>query len=81
MKAVDRFNNMIVSCYVTIGGATFLLLHTGKNEDTVKMFFLEVSDIYIKYLMNPLISPDAPILSPHFDNLIRNVSKRILGVA
>lgn len=62
-----------------VGGAVFLLLHNGKNEDAVRGFFTEVHDIYVKYLMNPFTIPDSPIISPQFDSFVRNIAKRTLG--
>lgn len=43
------------------GGATLLLLHEGKPEDTVKSFFTEIHDLYTKQLMNPFSGVDTAI--------------------
>ena len=80
MKVVDRFNSLLISAYVTPGGAILLLLHNGKHEDAVRAFFVEVHDMYVKYLMNPFSKPDEPILSPQFDSFVRGIAKRILAV-
>ena len=77
LKVVDRFNNSQVSAYVTPGGATFLLLHSGKGEDSVRQFFIEVHELYVKHTLNPLIQLDAPIVSPKFDELVHKVAQRL----
>lgn len=69
-----------MSSYITPGGAIFLLLHSGKQEDSVRGFFLEAQDMYVKYLMNPFAKPDEAIMSPHFDTFIKSIAKRILAV-
>ncbi|KAI9917981.1 hypothetical protein PsorP6_012878 [Peronosclerospora sorghi] len=48
LKVVDRFNDQLVSAFVTASGIKFLLLHETRNDDTVKAFFHEVHDLYVK---------------------------------
>lgn len=48
MQTVDRFNNLYVTAFVTPGTARFLLLHDGRNDDTIKAFFMEVYELYIR---------------------------------
>lgn len=80
LKIVDKFNYLSVSAYATQGGKIFLLLHNGKSEDAVRAFFLEVNELYVKYLMNPFSLPDVPITSPQFHANIRNLAKKLLGL-
>ena len=79
LKVIDRFNALQVSAFVTPGGATFLLLHTGKNEDVLRNYFQEVNDIYVKHLMNPFTIHDGTIVSPSFDIQVRQCAKKYLG--
>ena len=78
LRVVDKFNFLLVSAYVTQGGKLLLLLHNGKSEDAVRTFFVEVHDLYVKYMMNPFALADTPIMSPHFDNHVRSLAKRFL---
>ncbi|GMF21411.1 unnamed protein product [Phytophthora fragariaefolia] len=48
LKVVDRFNDQLVSAFVTASGVKFLLLHETRNDDTVKAFFHEVHELYVK---------------------------------
>jgi len=48
LQAVDRFNNLVVTAYVTPGNARFLLLHDGRNDDNIRAFFSEVYEVYLK---------------------------------
>ena len=77
LKVVDRFNSSQVSAYLTPGGAKFLLLHGGKGEDAIRHFFVEVHEFYVKHILCPFTSLDAPIRSPYFDSMVGN-SARIL---
>jgi hypothetical protein len=47
-QTVDRFNNLFVTAFVSPGSAKFLLLHDGKNDDSIRNFFLEVYDLYLR---------------------------------
>ncbi|XP_022970900.1 trafficking protein particle complex subunit 2 isoform X1 [Cucurbita maxima] len=49
LKAVDRFNDLVVSVYVTAGHTRLMLLHDSRNDDGIKSFFQEVHELYIKY--------------------------------
>ena len=49
LQTTDRFNNLLVTAYVTPGSsAKFLLLHEGRNDDNIKTFFGEVYDLYVR---------------------------------
>lgn len=78
LRVIDRFNNLLVSAYVTPGGAYLLLLHDGRNEDSVRTFMMEVHEIYVKHILNPFVLPDSPICSSQFDSHVRAASRRIL---
>ncbi len=47
-QTVDRFNNLLVTAFVTPGNARFLLLHDGRNDESIKTFFTEVYEIYVR---------------------------------
>jgi hypothetical protein len=48
LQTVDRFNNLFVTAYVTPGNARFLLLHEGKNDEAIRMFFTEVHELFLR---------------------------------
>jgi hypothetical protein len=79
LKTVDRFNQLIVSAYVTPGSSTarFLLLHDGRNDDTIKAFFTEVYELYLKAILNPFQSPGSKVVSRVFDAKVRALSKKL----
>ena len=35
LKVVDKFNELLVSAYVTSSNIRFVLVHEGKNEDSI----------------------------------------------
>ncbi|KAL9997884.1 putative trafficking protein particle complex subunit 2 [Helianthus debilis subsp. tardiflorus] len=85
LKSIDRFNDLVVSVYVT---AVFfftralhtrlMLLHDSRNDDGIKSFFQEVHELYIKILLNPLYLPGSRVTSSHFDTKVRALARRYL---
>ena len=79
MKVIDRFEDKLVSAFVTPSGQYFLLLHhSNRSEESIRNFFVEIHEIYVKHLLNPFYVPDSPVLSMHFDLHVRALSKRYL---
>lgn len=48
LKVVDKFNDQFVSAFVTATNIKFLLLHETRNDDTIRAFFHEVHELYLK---------------------------------
>ncbi|CAA6666380.1 unnamed protein product [Spirodela intermedia] len=80
LKSVDRFNDLVVSVYVTavIIHTRLMLLHDSRNEDGIKSFFQEVHELYIKILLNPLYLPGSRVTSSHFDTKVRALARKFL---
>ncbi|QCE15194.1 hypothetical protein DEO72_LG11g2203 [Vigna unguiculata] len=80
LKSVDRFNELMVSVYVTAGHILYMLmlLHDSRNDDGIKSFFQEVHELYIKTLLNPLYLPGSRITSSHFDTKVRALARKYL---
>lgn len=82
LKVVDKFNQWVVSAFVTGGGARFMLLHDSndyKNEDSIKNFFQEVYESYMKLLMNPFYEHNTRVKSPVFERKVQNAARRYLS--
>lgn len=80
LKAVDRFNEFIVSCYLCASGARMCLLHEGRNDDGIRNFFNEVYELFVKILANPFYQflKNEPVRSPLFDAKVRALAKKHL---
>ncbi len=78
LKVVDKVNHQMVSVFLTAGHVKFMLLHCGKSEDTVRNFFLEVHELYVKLSMNPFYRFDTQIDSKDFDSRVRTAGRRFL---
>ena len=72
----SKVNQQYVSTFLTAGNIKFLLLHAGKNEDTIKNFFYDVHELYVRQLMNPFYRHDTPILNNEFDKRVKNISRK-----
>ncbi|KAK3158449.1 hypothetical protein QOZ80_2AG0137340 [Eleusine coracana subsp. coracana] len=67
LKSVDRFNDLVVSVYVTAGHILQRLIYS-----------VEVHELYIKIFLNPLYLPGSRITSSHFDTKVRALARRYL---
>ena len=79
LKQVDKFDDSIIHCFVTPGRMRFLLLHKGKSDDSIKNFFNDVYEYYVKALLNPFIDKNTKISSKTFDAKVNNLMKRHLN--
>ncbi len=49
LGVVDKFNALQVSAFVTAANVKFLLLHDGRSDDAIKLFFRDVyENVYLK---------------------------------
>ncbi|KAI3662008.1 hypothetical protein MP638_005456 [Amoeboaphelidium occidentale] len=78
LRVIDKFNEFNISGYVTLSGVRFMLLHEFGPDDSVKSFFQECHELYIKLLMNPFYdcSVEAFRHNPVFDNRVKGLVKK-----
>jgi hypothetical protein len=50
--SVFQVNQQQVSTFVTAGNIKFMLLHGGRSEDSIKNFFTDVYELYVKVSVN-----------------------------
>ena len=48
LLALLKVNHQQVSTFLTAGSIKFMLLHSGKSEDSIRNFFNEVYELYVK---------------------------------
>lgn len=78
-KSADKFNEYNVTAFVTAGKMKFIMLHEGKNEDSIKNFFCDIYEFYCKALLNPFIDKNSKIFSQTFDAKIKLSMKKNLS--
>ncbi|KAK9472011.1 Sedlin [Dipodascopsis tothii] len=78
MKVIDRFYNYFVSAFITAGNIKFLLLHESRSEESIRQFFMDLYDLYVKRIMSPFYTVGQPIKSQTFDHRVRLLAKKYL---
>jgi len=56
----------------------FVLLHEGKNDDGIRLFFMEVWELYVKTVLNPFHTAHTAIRSSVFDTRVRASARKHL---
>jgi len=79
LKVIDTSSEGVISAFVTASNATFLLLHEGRTDDSIKNFFNDVYEVYTRYILNPLVERDKVISSKGFDTKVRAISRKHLS--
>jgi len=77
LRSVDRHNQWTVSAFIATS-VKFILLHDNKNDDGIRLFFLDLWELYVKTSLNPFHTVNTPIRSPIFDSKVRICAKRNL---
>mmetsp|Transcript_39603 Transcript_39603/g.77444 ORF Transcript_39603/g.77444 Transcript_39603/m.77444 type:complete len:167 (-) Transcript_39603:619-1119(-) len=77
LKTVDKMMSQQVSAFQTAGSIKFLLIHSGqRQEDSIKNFFHDVYELYVKHSMNPLYKYGTAITSKTFDSRVRASARK-----
>ena len=67
--------NFNVTGFVTSDNLKFLLLHKQRSEDSIRRFFLDVRDLYLKVLLNPFYEPKTPISNSQFEARVQSLAR------
>ncbi|MBW0544291.1 hypothetical protein O181_084006 [Austropuccinia psidii MF-1] len=78
LKHVDRFHEWKVSAWIPPGGMRFVLLHEIKNDDGIKMFFIEAWEHFVRHQLSPFYELNSPISSQQFDARIKATARKYL---
>lgn len=82
---IDSFYGLLVNAFITQGNIKFALCRdsaststtTSKYEDnSIRQFFTEVNELYVKCLLNPFYSVNDAITSPDFDLRVKSIARK-----
>lgn len=79
-KNMDHFYGFNISGYLTAGNVKFLMLSDMPNdvETSIRQFFVEVNDLYVKTLLSPFYTVNQVVRSGNFDLKVKLLVKKYL---
>lgn len=72
---------MQVSAFVTAAQIRFLLLHDGRSDETVRAFFKDAHELYLKVALNPFFLPTTGVSTKGFSQKIRQLARQHFRVS
>ena len=89
---IDSFYGLDVSAFVTQGNIKFILCYERSvgdtqgssnplskyDENSIRQFFMEANELYVKCLLNPFYSVNDAITSPDFDLKLKTGARKYL---
>ncbi|KAI5966144.1 TRS20 [Candida pseudojiufengensis] len=77
---IDQFYGIYINAYLTQGNIKFILCHNNSNKDenSIKSFFQDINELYVKILMNPFYNLNDSITLPDFDLKVKLLAKKFL---
>ncbi|CAN3353050.1 trafficking protein particle complex subunit 20 [Diutina catenulata] len=75
---VDSFSGYSVAGYITQGNVRLVLVYDKSDDGSIRQFFYEVNELYVKCLMNPFYAVNQPLTSPDFDMKVKQVGRKYL---
>ena len=75
LRVLDKFNDFNVTGFVTSDNLKFLLLHKQRSEDSIRRFFHDVRDLYLKVLLNPFYDPKTLISNSQFEARVQSLAR------
>ncbi|RCK55692.1 Trafficking protein particle complex subunit 20 [Candida viswanathii] len=75
---IDQFYELSINAYILQSQVKFILCYSCKEETSIKQFFQEVNELYVKCLMNPFYNVNDAIVSPDFDLKIKQLARKYL---
>ncbi|KAL5971472.1 Trafficking protein particle complex subunit 2 [Taenia solium] len=79
LKIVDKFNEWLVSAFVTPSGLRFLFMHEENNEDRIRQFFQDVYEVYVRLSLNPFFEHNSRITSEAFFRKVQQLARKHFG--
>lgn len=90
---MDSFYGLQVNAFITQGSIKFVLCFDNNgsgnllsnssginkyDDNSIRQFFVEANDLYVKCLMNPFYSVNDAITSPDFDLKVKMLARKYL---
>lgn len=75
---IDSFYGTTVHAFLTQGNIKLIICtdSTGKIDDSIRQFFIDTNELYVKCLMNPFYSVNDSITGGEFDLKVKMLARK-----
>lgn len=83
---IDSFCGVVVHAYITQGNIKLILCSdtlsgevvSKQDETSIKHFFYDTHELYVKAMLSPFYAVNDPIVSPDFDHRVKALARKHL---
>ncbi|GMM44088.1 TRAPP subunit [Pichia kluyveri] len=76
---IDSFYGYSTFIFLTQSNIKYIILTNSKNlDESIRQFFIELNELYLKKLLSPFYDYNSPINSKFFTTRVKNIAKKYL---
>ncbi|AWU74101.1 uncharacterized protein C5L36_0A07040 [Pichia kudriavzevii] len=75
---IDTYNSNSIHIYLTLANTKFILISDSIPTDNIRLFCMEINELYIKKSLSPFHEYNTPIRSKAFHQRVKHIASKYL---